>query len=77
MRNDRFPEWLTTQNRSLPVRNHSGNLSLRINNATLRAENEGLRQLLSEREKVVALLESSSKHEPFWMRFIKQSKNEN
>ena len=42
---------------------------LRIENATLRAENEGLRQLLSEREKVVALLEQSPRHESFWSRF--------
>lgn len=52
-------------------------IQVHIENATLRAENEDLRQLLSEREKVVALLESSSKHEPFWMRFTKQSKKEN
>ena len=42
---------------------------LRIENATLRAENEGLKQLLSEREKVVALLEQSPRHESFWSRF--------
>jgi hypothetical protein len=42
---------------------------LRVENATLRAENEGLRQLLSEREKVVALLEQSPRHESFWSRF--------
>lgn len=42
---------------------------LRIENATLRAENEGLRQLLSEREKVVALLEQSPRRESFWSRF--------
>ena len=41
----------------------------RIENATLRAENEGLRQLLSEREKVVALLEQSPRRESFWSRF--------
>jgi regulator of replication initiation timing len=42
---------------------------LRIENATLRAENEGLKQLLSEREKVVALLEQSPRRESFWSRF--------
>lgn len=42
---------------------------LRIENATLRAENDGLKQLLSEREKVVALLEQSPRHESFWSRF--------
>ena len=42
---------------------------LRIESATLRAENEGLKQLLSEREKVVALLEQSPRHESFWSRF--------
>lgn len=41
---------------------------LRIENATLRAENGGLRQLLSEREKVVALLEQSPRRESFWSR---------
>lgn len=50
---------------------------LRIENAVLRTENEGLRQLLSEREKVVALLESSPKHEPFWTRFIKHPRKKN
>jgi transposase-like protein len=43
---------------------------LRIENATLRAENDGLKQLLSEREKVVALLEQSPRHESFWSRFM-------
>lgn len=42
---------------------------LRIENATLRAENDGLKQLLSEREKVVALLEQSPRRESFWSRF--------
>jgi hypothetical protein len=43
---------------------------LRVENATLRAENEGLRRLLSEREKVVALLEQRpAKREPFWKRW--------
>jgi regulator of replication initiation timing len=46
---------------------------LRIENATLRAENEGLKQLLSEREKVVALLEQSPRHESFWSRFTHRS----
>lgn len=41
---------------------------LRIENATLRAENDGLKQLLSEREKVVALLEQSPRRESFWSR---------
>ena len=39
-----------------------------IENATLRAENDGLKQLLSEREKVVALLEQSPRRESFWSR---------
>lgn len=43
---------------------------LRIENASLRAENDGLKQLLSEREKVVALLEQSTKREPFWKRLL-------
>ena len=46
---------------------------LRIENATLRAENDGLRQLLSEREKVVALLEQSPRHESFWSRFTRRN----
>ncbi len=50
---------------------------LRIENATLRAENEGLRQLLSEREKVVALLEQVPRRESLWSRFIRHSKKEN
>ena len=45
---------------------------LRIENATLRAENEGLRQLLSEREKVVALLEQSPRHESLWSRLTRR-----
>ncbi|MFT8663349.1 MULTISPECIES: hypothetical protein [Bifidobacterium] len=45
---------------------------LRIENATLRAENEGLKQLLSEREKVVALLEQRpTKRESLWSRFTR------
>ena len=43
---------------------------LRIENATLRAENDGLKQLLSEREKVVALLEQSPRRESFWSRLM-------
>ena len=50
---------------------------LRIENATLRAENEGLKQLLSEREKVVALLEQRpAKREPFWLRVIHKNKKD-
>ena len=49
---------------------------LRIENATLRAENTGLRQLLSEREKVVALLEQSPRHKPSWRRCLYQKKGE-
>lgn len=45
---------------------------LRIENATLRAENDGLKRLLSEREKVVALLEQSPKRESFWHRWRRQ-----
>jgi hypothetical protein len=48
---------------------------LRIENATLRAENDGLKRLLSEREKVVALLERSPKHESFWARFTHRHEN--
>ncbi|MCT6918418.1 MAG: hypothetical protein M3Z49_04315 [Bifidobacteriales bacterium] len=50
---------------------------LRIENATLRAENDGLKQLLSEREKVVKLLEQRPKHEPFWTKLMRHSKKEN
>lgn len=50
---------------------------LRVENATLRAENEGLRQLLSEREKVVALLEQRPvDHAPFWRRWFHQKEGE-
>ena len=45
---------------------------LRIENATLRAENEGLKQLLAEREKVVALLEQSPRHESLWSRLTRR-----
>lgn len=40
------------------------NTRLRIENATLRAENDGLKRLLAEREKVVALLEESTRPRP-------------
>lgn len=43
---------------------------LRIENTTLRAKNEGLKQLLSEREKVVALLEQSPRRESFWSKLM-------
>ena len=49
---------------------------LRIENATLRAENDGLKHLLSEREKVVMLLEQRPTHEPFWAKLIRHSKKE-
>jgi hypothetical protein len=50
---------------------------LRIENATLRAENDGLKRLLSEREKVVALLEQRPlKREPFWKRWTHKSYEE-
>ena len=50
---------------------------LRIVNATLRAENDGLKQLLSEREKVVALLEQRPvNHAPFWQRWFHQREGE-
>jgi regulator of replication initiation timing len=50
---------------------------LRIENATLRAENDGLKQLLSEREKVVALLEQKHrKRMGFWNFLIKKEGKE-
>ena len=60
------------------VRNHDRSETsqeitrLRIDNATLRAENDGLKRLLSEREKVVALREQSSRREPFWRWWLHQ-----
>jgi len=50
---------------------------LRIENAALRAENDGLKQLLSEREKVVMLLEQRPRHESFWMKFMRHKKEIN
>jgi hypothetical protein len=45
--------------------------------ATLRAENGSLRKLLSEREKVVALLEQRPiNHVPFWQRWFRQKEGE-
>lgn len=68
------PESITVSDQS---RSNQEVIQLRIENASLRAENEGLRRLLSEREKVVALLEHPPKHESLWTRFIKHSKKEN
>ena len=45
------------------------NTRLRIEIATLRAENDGLKKLLEEREKVVALLEAKPSRKPWWSRW--------
>jgi hypothetical protein len=42
---------------------------LRVEIAELRAENQGLKRLLAEREKVVGLLEQRASHTPFWRRW--------
>ena len=67
-------EQLTVHDRSETEREIT---RLRIENATLRAENTGLKQVLAEREKVVALLEQRpGKHTPFWQRWRTGTRSE-